>query len=403
MASHKVKKLSVRLYGKEVGILEEVSGKMRFKYNSDAIIQLSISLPISSVVYNERKCKGYFGGLLPESIDTRKVIAMQNKINATNDFAMLRAIGKDCAGAVSFHAIDDITIDEENLLIEGEIVSDDEIEAHILNLPNQPLSLGRKLSLAGVQEKTAVSLVNGNIALAKEGSPTTHILKPSIKGFQQTVANEYICMKLAKLCNISVPNVEMKKINATEFFLIERYDRVIEGNKIKRLQQEDFAQALGIFSDNKYKVTFKDCNKILMLLSRPALSKAQFINYVIFNYFIGNCDAHGKNFSILYKENGKMELSPMYDVLCTCVYENLDPYMAMKIGKTNIINQVTINDWHIFAKQIDVSSKFIEEALTTQAKKISNELENIVRSVDIEIGYKILDFVTKNVDKYIKM
>ena len=76
MASNKIKKLSVRLYGKEVGILEERLGKMRFKYNEDATVPLSLSLPIKKTAYSEKACKGYFGGLLPESADIRKIIGM---------------------------------------------------------------------------------------------------------------------------------------------------------------------------------------------------------------------------------------------------------------------------------------------------------------------------------------
>jgi serine/threonine-protein kinase HipA len=396
----KNKKLSVRLYGKEIGVLEERLGKMRFKYNENAHVPLSLSLPIKDIFYSEKACKGYFGGLLPESADTRKIIAMQNKINANNDFALLAAIGRDCAGAVSFHSIGEPEKDEKDLLIDGDVLSDEELEKHIFSLPKKPLSLGRKLSLAGAQEKTAVSVINGKIALAKTDSPTTHILKPAIKEFKQSVANEYICMKTAKECGIDVPKVEIRKINETEFFLIERYDRVIDANRIRRLQQEDFAQALGIWSNDKYEVTFKDCAKVLMMLSKPAISKAQFVEQVVFNYLIGNCDAHGKNFSLIYKENGEIEISPAYDILCTCVYEDLDSFMAMKIGKTNIINEVTLKDWHLFAKQLDISPNFVEKILIKQSKKIPNVLEKVVKEVNIEIGNDILEFITQNCRKF---
>jgi serine/threonine-protein kinase HipA len=391
-----VKKLSVRLYGKEIGILEEHSGKMSFKYNDTANIPLSLSLPLGNVEYSEKHCKGYFGGLLPESEETRKIIAMQHKINAKNDFALLAAIGRDCAGAVSFHNIDEPEQNEDTLLIDGDILSDDELEKHILSLPKKPLSLGRRLSLAGAQEKTAVTLFDGQIALAKCGSPTTHILKPALKSFKQTVANEYICMKSAKECGLNIPNVEMRKINETEFFLIQRYDRYINDKNIRRFQQEDFAQALGIWAADKYEVTFKDCAKVLMQLSRPAVSKALFVEMVVFNYLIGNCDAHGKNFSLIYKDNGDIELSPAYDLLCTCIYEELTSNMSMKIGKTKEIERVTSKDWTLFAKQLDINPAFIEQTLKNQVKKLPAALEKITKETNVKIGYEILEFVSKN-------
>ncbi|MFH0702270.1 MAG: type II toxin-antitoxin system HipA family toxin [bacterium] len=391
-----VKKLSVRLYGKEIGILEERSGRMHFKYNDNANIPLSLSLPLGDIEYSEKRCRGYFGGLLPESEKIRKIIAMQHKINAKNDFALLATIGRDCAGAVSFHNIDESEQNEDTLLIDGDILSDDDLEKHILNLPKKPLSLGRRLSLAGAQEKTAITLIDGQIALAKCGSPTTHILKPAINSFKQTVANEYICMKAAKECGLTVPNVEMRKINETEFFLIQRYDRCIDGKSIRRLQQEDFAQALGIWAADKYEVTFKDCAKVLMQLSRPAVSKALFVEIVIFNYLIGNCDAHGKNFSLIYRDNGDIELSPAYDILCTCIYEELTSNMSMKIGKTKEIERVTHKDWTLFAKQLDINPAFIEQNLKNQVKKLSSALEKITKETNVEIGYKILEFASRN-------
>ncbi|NLF83523.1 MAG: type II toxin-antitoxin system HipA family toxin [Candidatus Gastranaerophilales bacterium] len=391
-----VKKLSVRLYGKEIGLLEERLGRMRFKYNENARIPLSLSLPLSATSYSENRCRGYFGGLLPESEETRRIIAMQHKISTQNDFALLAAIGRDCAGAVSFHDIGEPEQDESVLLIDGDILSDDELEKHILGLPKKPLSLGRKLSLAGAQEKTAVTMIDGKIALARTGSPTTHILKPAIKHFEQTVANEYICMKAAKECGLNAPDVEIRKINNVEIFLIERYDRQISGKNIRRIQQEDFAQALGIWSVDKYEVTFADCARVLMQLSKPAISKSLFVEQVVFNYLIGNCDVHGKNFSLMFKDNGDIELTPVYDILCTCVYEELDSTMSMKIGKSKEIRTVTPKDWALFARQLDISPDFVEQTLKAQLKRLPVVIEKVVKEAKVEIGYKILAFVENN-------
>ena len=391
-----IKKLSVRLYGKEVGILTDISGKMRFKYNSDAKTPLSLSLPIIEQVYSEKDCKGYFGGLLPESPDTRRIIAMQNKINPNNDFALLAAIGRDCAGAVSFHEIGEPEKDEHSLLVEGDNITIDELEENIKNLPKKPLSLGRRLSLAGAQEKTAVTVINGKICLAKNSSPTTHILKPAIRAFEQSVANEYICMQAAKMCGLLVPDVQILMANDTEFFLIERFDRQINGEKIIRLQQEDFTQALGIWTDNKYSVTFKDCEKVLSQLRYPAASKNQFVYHAIFNYLIGNCDAHGKNFSILYKQNGDIFLSPAYDILCTRVYEGLDSVMAMKIGNAKFIDEVREKDWNLFAKQLGVNPLAVRDTLWDLTNQLPIALDGVVKELDIEIGYKILNYVNNS-------
>lgn len=394
-----IKSLSVRLNGKEVGILQEHGGKMRFKYNKNVQLPLSLSLPIREEAYPEKECKAYFGGLLPENEETRKTLSIKYKINEHNDFALLAAIGFDCAGAVSFHQLDEPQSINDFIPLKGEFVSDAELEKHIKELPIKPY-LGRRLSLAGAQEKTPICVINGKIALPIDGSPTTHILKPPVKRFKQSVSNEYICMETARSIGLSVPKVEIRHAGSTEFFLIERFDRIVKDDEIMRLQHEDFTQALGIWAGDKYNVTFKDCLQVLNQMTRPAYEKKRFISLVIFNYLIGNCDAHGKNFSLLHLNNG-LVLSPVYDLLCTSVYD-IDNDMAMKIGKAKYISEVSLRDWQIFSTHLDVAPSLITEELKRQIMFLPKALEEKVKEANAEIGYEILDFVVNNCQKTIK-
>lgn len=393
MRTKEIKQLSVRLYGKEVGILQEYGGKMHFKYNKNAPSVLSLSLPIREEIYTEKYCKAYFGGLLPENAETRTAIAIRYKINANNDFALLAAIGYDCAGAVSFHRLNEPQLSQAFVPLKGELVTDAELEKHIKDLPVKPY-LGRRLSLAGVQEKTPICVIDGKIALPIDGSPTTHILKPPLRRFEQSVANEYICMKAASSIGLTVPTVEIRQAVNTEFFLIKRFDRIEKNGDIMRLQHEDFAQALGVWADKKYQVTFRDCLTVLNQTNRPALEKMRFISLAIFNYLIGNCDAHGKNFSVLHLDNG-IFLAPVYDVLCTSVYD-LDHIMAMKIGKAKYIFDVTPKDWQLFSAHLEVSPSLTMEELQRQINILPGALEKIVKQTDVKIGYEILDFAVKN-------
>lgn len=98
------KKLSVRLSGEEIGILEQdKNGKLHFTYSNTANIAISQSLPSEKISFTEKECRLYFNGLLPESELIRKNIAKMFSVNANNDFALLQAIGHDCAGALSVH------------------------------------------------------------------------------------------------------------------------------------------------------------------------------------------------------------------------------------------------------------------------------------------------------------
>src|SRR5688572_28991805 len=124
----KKKQLSVRLHGNPVGILEQTpSGKMSFSYDSSASQAISVSMPIRAEPYGEMPCEAFFGGFLPESESVRKIIGKHYKISHNNSFALLKAIGRDCAGAISFYEIDEAILPQRFFPLTGEIISENEL------------------------------------------------------------------------------------------------------------------------------------------------------------------------------------------------------------------------------------------------------------------------------------
>ena len=161
---------------------------------------------------------------------------------------------------------------------------------------------------SGIISKGGTILGSNNktniFAIPEKNVPSTHILKPTINGLKETIENEYLCLKVAEKLGIQIPNIQIGQANDTQYLLIKRYDREVNNDKIKRIHQEDFCQASNIPSAYKYQaeggVDFKRCTDILKRTTRPAVSIKQFVELMIFNYLIGNNDAHGKNFSILH-------------------------------------------------------------------------------------------------------
>lgn len=409
------KKLSVRLHGNEVGILsQDESGKLSFKYLPEAKQALSLSLPLQEESFDDKVCVAYFGGLLPEDNEVRKNLAKKYSISAKNEFSMLKAIGKDCAGAVSFYEVDEAVENFDFVELKGTPLSDKELAQHINDLPKKPLFSGVKdfrLSLAGVQEKAAVSVINGQICIPAVGLPTTHILKPMIRDFQDTIENEYLCLKTAKAIGIEVPNVEIKSAEGVKYLLIERYDREIKNGLIKRIHQEDFCQALGFNSLYKYQneggPNLKDCFDLLKKVSKPAIDRNKFGLRIIFNYLIGNTDAHSKNFSLLHYDNGTIELAPMYDVLCAPVYNELTKKMAMKIGGYYEYEDILPRHWERFCDEVGLSYPQFKKALLKHARRlplfIEDEIKVMVEAgMSTDIAQKILEFTTKNCTKTLK-
>ncbi len=404
--------LSVRLHGEPVGILEQTPiGKMTFSYfyqeqNSRAI---SVGMPVREQPYDELPCEAFFGGLLPESDIAKKIIGKKYGISHHNPFALLKAIGYDCAGAISFHLLDDPIVPRHTFPLEGKIISEESLYDHIKALPQQPLFLGFKelrLSLAGVQDKAAICLIDNQIALPENGCPTTHILKPTNLGLPGIVENEYFCLKIAKQIGLAVPQVEIRQVKDISYLLIERYDRHLQNNEIARIHQEDFCQALGIISTKKYQNEggpgLKQCFDLLQKTTPLAANRNMLAAGVVFNFLIGNMDAHGKNFSLLHEAPSRIALAPFYDMLCTLVYPDLTSKMAMKIGSKYENDEVYARDWETFCQQINYDYSALKQLIHAQAdallKAAAQEKQYFInRKRDITLIDKLMRVIEKQI------
>ena len=398
----KKQQLSVRLYGKEIGILEQnSSGKLNFIYKEDNNISISNSLPLTKKEFNDKECRPYFNGLLPESDIVRKYLGKIFGINANNDFSLLQAIGHDCAGALSLHSLEEPVNVKEYIKLEYEPLTDKQLKKHIEELPYKPFFAQSdndvRLSLAGTQDKGAITLINNRVCLPKNSTPTTHILKPLITNLSNTIINEYVCMKTAKKLSINVSEVKICEVENLKYLLIERYDRQIKNDMVKRIHQEDFCQALGILSINKYQAdggpNIKACFDLLDITKVPAISRNMLMKIFIFNFLIGNNDAHAKNFSLLYVED-KPVLAPAYDIVCTQMYPELTKKMAMKIGSIYDKKFVTKVDFEKMCNEINYSYKSFSKEFINMA----TVLPNMIKEESSNFNKKEKKFINKIID-----
>jgi serine/threonine-protein kinase HipA len=155
----------------------------------------------------------------------------------------------------------------------------------------------------------------GNYYIPEGASPSSHILKTAMAQLDNTVINETFCMTLAFRVGLPVPAAQVVTIGGKHVFMVERYDRTrsAAGNVV-RLHPEDFCQALGIPPELKYEKEggpgFGDCFRLVEEWSdEPLLAAGNLLNWAIFNFIIGNADAHGKNVSFLYNE-GLVRVAP---------------------------------------------------------------------------------------------
>ena len=270
---------------------------------------ISISLPLSPDPYQPEDALAhrFFANLLPEG-RVRENIVRDLKI-PDSDFDLLRAIGGECAGALSILPDDrepaiDTTYREltaeafrDLILRKGQIYTGPHAGTIAHEFP--------RLSLAGAQEKCPVLLRDSQFFLPQGEAPSSHILKFAITDYRHVPAYETVLTDLARRIELHTAVVEFHYLyvneQAHDYLVIERYDREpAAGGEIRRLHQEDFCQALGIGRERKYEtsggVDFTECFRLLReVSSEPALDAEQLLRWQIFNYLAGNSDGHAKN------------------------------------------------------------------------------------------------------------
>ncbi|TWT21099.1 type II toxin-antitoxin system HipA family toxin [Luteimonas marina] len=380
-----IERLDVELFGQPAGMLE-ISGPLRrpedwtFTYHREYIRAgapaLSVTMPLREEPWIGALTRNWFCNLLPEGA-VRQAIVQRLRIPHDDGFALLAAIGGECAGAVSLRvpgeeraAADDGETDLEAVLfLQGDVGGEGSWA-----LAGTPM----RLSLAGAQDKLAVvAEADGRLRLPHRGEPSTHILKPDSRRFRGLRDAEALGMALARRLGLDAAPARLLDVTGTPALLIERYDRVrASDGTLQRLHQEDFCQALSYPDGLKYEASggpgLAACSALVRRLALGPGAVQGLLDWVVFNALIGNADAHAKNLSLLRDREGRRRLAPLYDLVPT-VYlpESLvDRTPAMRIGEAARIDRIGVEDWVAFADAAGYRKPYVMDRVRSLAGRI---------------------------------
>lgn len=406
-----MEQLDVYLCNRLAGMLcRTEDGKMSFRYLADYLaspeaIPLSSTLPLSDVPFAERDIAAFFSNLLPdESVRIR--IAEILKLTPEDTFGLLRLIGGDCAGAVAFYEPGR----SPTLPVQPSYrqLSEDESADLLTNLANRPLGIAgdfRGISGAGAQDKLIACVSNGRISLPLNGTPSTHIIKPGIDRFPNSVFNEWFCMKLSAACGFDTADCDILRVKGNSYYVTTRYDRETTDGITTRLHQEDFCQLLKCRPEIKYQdqggPSVVECTQILQQLRLPTSDILGFIDRVIFNFLIGNGDAHGKNFSVLYR-NRRPRLAPVYDALCTTVYPAIAKKMAMKFDGKFEFRWITAGKVIRTFARADIGENVVRDSIARQIAALEKHLPRLVDRATGEHPSPIHDEIASGIRRRIR-
>ncbi len=315
-------------------------GDMQLQYDNDWVKAdvgrpLSLSLPftLDNLPLKGEKVYNYFDNLLPDSDAIRKRVAERFRTGSTDAFDPLKAIGRDCVGAVQILGEDETPTGFDR--VDGTPLSDEEVERHLVDTVS-PRTFGSshdpdddfRISLAGAQEKTALLRWDGRWQMPHGATPTTHIVKLPLglmggrrADFSTSVDNEWLCLKLLKAYGLDVADANIATFGQQRVLVVERFDRRVapDGKWLMRLPQEDFCQVEGCSPLRKYENEGGPGLQALFSTLRQSVNaegdmRTLMAAQVLF-WLLRAPDGHAKNFSLRILPRGRFQLTPLYDVM----------------------------------------------------------------------------------------
>lgn len=333
----------------------------RFRYaptwvRSSHFRPLSLSLPLTaSGELRGDSVRNYFDNLLPDNADIRERLRQRYRLPSTDVFDLLQALGRDCVGALQllppnqepqgWRSIHCERLDEAML----------EQLLYALPLSSPPASAQEdalRISIAGAQEKTALTWHRGKWCRPLGATPTTHIIKLPlglIGGVMQrvdagdSVYNEWLCSRILAAMGLPVAPARVEHFGRHTVLAVERFDRVrMKEGWIARLPQEDFCQAFGLPPTMKYESQGgPGLNQCLGLLNASSQGgdKTYFLLAQLAFFLLAATDGHAKNFSLHLHAGGRYEMTPLYDVLSMWPYFGKGPnqFRARQAGPAMLL------------------------------------------------------------------
>lgn len=418
--------LAVLLDDRVAGTLTRASGgRLHFEYDEEYrerrnAVPLSLSMPTQIRSHEDRIVTSWLWGLLPDNEAVLARWARHFHASASSPFSLLATpIGEDCAGAVRFVASEEA---EGFLERPGDVtwLTEDEVAERLRELKADATAwLGRsftgQFSLAGAQAKTALLFQDGRWGVPSGATPTSHILKPAVAGFDDHDLNEHLCLDAARRAGLIVARTRVGHFGDESAIVVDRYDRVQIGARIVRVHQEDLCQALAVPPGQKYQNEGGPGPiQVVELLRNAMPARAaddavwRFIDALAWNWLIAGTDAHAKNYSLLLAGND-VRLAPLYDVASALPYGTHEKKLrlAMKLG--GHYDVFTYRDpWPRAAEELGVDTDTVIDRVRALAARAPDSFADAAATSEVtelkrDLATHLVDLVSERVTRCVAL
>jgi serine/threonine-protein kinase HipA len=359
-----IEKLFNKIHQLEIHTPQGISGllskKNRYVFNYQRVADeaaVSLVMPVREESYASGDLMGVFAMNRPEGYLRYIIEERLKRLGAPSDMLLLFLAGGNQIGRLSY-ALPGETIPQSA----GERLDD------LLSSPSGALfarlvdlyALGSGIS--GVQPKTLVPLVaEGADTLLEHATVPlkTVIVKAEGGDYPGLARNEFFCMSVAREAGFDVPQFWLS--DDGQLFIMSRFDRTEDGTP---LGFEDMAVLTGRTVERKYEGSYEMIAQAVETYagedSVEQLKKL--FERVVLSCYLRDGDAHLKNFGMLYEHPAAArKLAPIYDVVCTDVYPELDGKMALKMHKSKTFPNDA--DLIAYGNRLGLNSREVAEVL----------------------------------------
>ena len=339
--------------------------------------------------------KRFVENLLPEG-RALDISATTYRVSKSNIFGLINALGAETAGAFRFwpaHAAPPPTV-----AAPSREVSVAELNERLATRDEIPFVVwdGKvRMSIAGYQDKLLVYLdqpleAGGRMFLVEPPLASTHILKPDPgrADMPHLVVNEHYCMSLARRMGLPVAEVSILR-TPRPLLVVKRFDRAVEGGtdgpSVRRVHIIDACQASDLPVSYKYErnlgngehvrniregVSFEVLFRRVDQTVNKAAARLVMLRWALFQFLIGNSDAHGKNFSFFVGRQG-LQPAPWYDLVSVVQYPGIDHELAMAFGDAFSFEEVEAFPLADFAKRCGIGRGVLKREASRMAKLVA--------------------------------
>lgn len=235
--------------------------------------------------------------------------------------------------------------------------------------------------LGGAQGKFTLSRVDGKWYWPDMMLPSTHIVKPKPHDLPEATKVELATMRLSELCGIDTPARGEITAQRKTAYIVERFDRRLEEGRIVRLRQEDFLQALGLPTQDKYDPSGRRLpgspatHRRVGIPVLPVARKAG-LQHVV-RQQRRTCE---ELFLILDPASG-IRLSPQYDAVATRYWPEFNWELTMPLNEDHAFAEhTTPQDWEDLATRHGLDGPRVADMARRMAGRSSPAYPNPARA-----------------------